>query len=133
MLGEQVGHDKGRVTGRRVLDGDGDVAMEVSFEAMGKLLGVEMQTMGTYQSKMRPDGTFYGTGNGVLMSKTGEMMTWKGHGVGRLTDTGGMMFRGAIYPYSQTPTWKKLNGAALVYEHEVDAQGNTEDKLWEWR
>ncbi len=133
MLGEQVGHEKGKVTMRKVLDAGDDVAVEIAFEAMGKLLGVEMQNMGTYASKMRADGTVYGTGQGVLMSKTGEMGTWKGQGVGRMTDTGGMSFRGAIYIYSQTATWKKLNGSAVVYEHEVDAQGNVEDKLWEWR
>lgn len=133
MLGEQVGHEKGKVTMRKVLDAGDEVAVEIAFEAMGKLLGADMQNMGTYASKMRADGTVFGTGQGVLMSKTGEMATWKGQGVGRMTDTGGMSFRGAIYVYSQTATWKKLNGCAVVYEHEVDAQGNVEDKLWEWR
>lgn len=133
MLGEQIGVDKGKVTGRRVLEGEFGPTVETSFESMGTVLGIESTGMGTYVSTMRQDGTLYGTGQGILMAKNGEKATWKGSGVGVFDDKGGLKFRGAIYYFSDGATLKKLNAVAVVYEHNVDAAGNTEGKIWEWR
>jgi len=31
------------------------------------------------------------------------------------------------------PRWSRLNKAAVVFEYEVDAEGNTHSKYWEWK
>ncbi len=48
MLGDQIGEETGRVTGRRVLPADGGKPVfEISFSASGQLLGNDTQTYGT--------------------------------------------------------------------------------------
>ena len=130
MLGEKIGEARGQVTGRRVLGG---ASVETSFATEGTILGVPMQDMGTYTSEMRDDGTLIGEGNGIVMGANGEMATWSGAGVGRFNEDGSLSFRGAIYYYSKTPTFRKLNGFAAIYEHDVDAAGKATNAVWEWK
>lgn|SRR5690348_16621042 len=133
MLGELVYESAGKRTGRRVISTDGGFKVEVSFEGGGKMLGVDVQEIGTYTSQSRPDGTLFGEGQGVVIGADGSMATWKGMGVGKFTGAGSVAYRGAVYLYSDSPKFNKLNGSALVFEFESDAQGNTRAKDWEWK
>ena len=134
MQGEKIADTSGRVTLRKVLPNPGGAAkMETVFEAHGKVFGVDETEIGTYWSVLRPDGTLYGEGQGVVMGKDGEMATWIGQGVGTLKKDGGVSYRGAIYFQSSTPKWSRLNSVAAVYEFEVDAQGATRAQIWEWK
>lgn len=134
MLGEKVGETSGKVTGQRVLPNPGgSPKMETSFQSSGKLLGVEQTEMGTYWAVLRPDGTLYGEGQGVMMGKDGETATWVGQGVGRFGKAGAVSYRGAIYFQSAHQKWSKLNSVAAIFEYEVDGQGNTRAQLYEWK
>ncbi len=133
MLGEPTGELRGKRTGRRVLSAEQGFKVEVSFEDAGKLLGADVVEIGTYVSKSRPDGTFYGEGQGVVATAQGDGATWVGQGVGRFMPGGGVSFRGAIYFSSASPKFARLNLVATVYEYEVDGQGNTHTKLWDWK
>jgi hypothetical protein len=85
MLGERIGEDIGRVTSQRVLPtAHGAPRMETSFQASGSIYGVQATDTGTYVATMRPDGTLYGEGQGILMGKGGETATWTGQGVGTM-------------------------------------------------
>ena len=134
MLGEKIGEETGRITARRVLPSEGHgPKAEVSFEASGQLLGVETTTMATYVSIIRPDGTIYGEGQGLVMGKDGEAATWVGQGVGRFTGGGAVSYRGAVYYQTASEKWVHLNTMAAIYEYEVDAEGNTQAASWEWK
>ena len=134
MLGEQVGEASGKVTGRRVLSNPGGgPKMETSFEATGRMLGVNVRENGTYWSMLRPDGTLYGEGQGIIMGAGGEAATWVGSGVGNFRSDGGVSFRGAIFYQSAAPAFSRLNKVATVFEYDVDAQGASTAKLWEWK
>jgi hypothetical protein len=133
MLGDKIYEATGRVTARRVLPNPGGPKMETSFEAGGKLLGVDGRETGTYWSVVRPDGTLYGEGQGILMGKGGEVATWIGQGVGTIKTDGGVSYRGAVYYQTSAPAWNRLNTVAAVFEFEVDAQGNSRSQLWEWK
>lgn len=134
MLGEKIGDGTGKVTSRRVLPNSGGAPkMETSFEASGKLLGVDERETGTYWSAVRPDGTVYGEGQGILMGKGGEVASWVGSGVGTIKKDGGVSYRGAIYFQSASAAWLRLNSVAALFEFEVDAQGNSRAQLWEWK
>ena len=117
MLGEQIGTERGKVTNYRISRSDSGPKVEVAFQAAGKILGVDHATLATYVSSMRPDGTVYGEGQGVGTLGRGQAIS----------------YRGAIYYQSQSPEWKRLNGVAAVFEYEVDEQGNTDAKIWEWK
>lgn len=135
MLGEQIGQETGQITGMRVLPGEADgVKVEVSFQASGTLLDVPVNDMGTYVSVSRPDGTLFGDGQGLLMSSDGEMVAWKGQGVGNFTGKGtAVSWRGAIFFQTAAERFARLNGIAGIFEYETDESGKSEDKLFEWK
>lgn len=134
MQGDKLGGESGKVTSQRVLAGSGGgPAMETSFRASGTLLGVKETSTATYSSAMRPDGTVYGEGHGIVMGEDGHMATWIGQGVGTIKKDGAVSYRGAVYYQSSSPGWLRLNNVAAIFEYEVDAQGNTQSQLWEWK
>lgn len=134
MQGEKIGESTGKVTSRRVLPNPGGgPKMETTFEASGKLLGVKETEIGTYSSVVRPDGTVFGEGQGVIMGKGGEVATWVGQGVGTIKKDGAVSYRGAVYYQTPSPAWSRLNSVAAIFEYEVDAHGNSRAQLWEWK
>lgn len=135
MLGEMIGETRGKVTGNRVMPSEGHAPkVETSFQESGKLLGVEITDMGTYFSVVRAVGGLHGEGQGVTMTKDGEMASWKGQGVGRFTGRGSAVsFRGAIYYQTTSAKLARLNNIAVVFEYETDENGNTHGKFWEWK
>lgn len=82
---------------------------------------------------VRPDGTLFGEGQGIVMSNEGEMATWVGQGVGTIKKDGSVSYRGAIYYQTSAIKWARLNSVAVVFEYEVDSQGNTRAQMWEWK
>lgn len=134
MLGEKIAEGKGKVTLQRVLPNPGGPPkMETTFQDTGTLLGLGTQETGTYTAVLRPDGTLFGEGQGIVMSAQGDAASWVGQGVGRLNKDGSTSFRGAIYFQTASPKWERLNSYAGIFEHEVDAQGNTRGTVYEWK
>jgi hypothetical protein len=135
MLGEQIGEETGQITGMRVLPYEGaGPKIEVSLQASGTIVGVHGSDMATYTSVARPDGTSFSEGQGVVVTDEGEVVTWRGQGVGRLTGHGmAATSRGAVYCQTTAERLARLNGIALVFEFEVDESGKTVGKTWEWK
>jgi hypothetical protein len=132
MLGELLGESRGKRTARRVLSTN-PFKVEVSLESSGTLLGTEVNEVITYASEVRPDGSLFGEGQGVTITKDGETATWKGQGVGKIVSGGAVSYRGAIYYSTASPKLARLNTVAAVFEFDADADGNTRGKLWEWK
>ena len=134
MLGERIGEGTGKVTSQRVLPNPGGgPKMETTIQESGSLLGVNTTETATYFAVVRPDGCLFGEGQGIVMSKDGDVATWTGQGVGTLKKDGAVSYRGAFYVQTASPKWARLNSLAVVYEYEVDAQGNTRAQLFEWK
>jgi hypothetical protein len=134
MLGEKIGKMSGKINSQRVLSvAGGGLKMETSFCADGSLLGANVKETGTYSTVVRPDGTLYGEGQGVMILKDGKMATWTGHGVGVTNKDGTASYRGAIYFQTMPPRWSRLNKIGVLFEYEVDAEGNTRSEYWEWK
>lgn len=133
MLGDQIGEARGKRTGRRVLSVEGGFKVEVSFETVGKLLGIDINEIGTYYAASRPDGSLFGEGQGVILGQDGSSASWKGQGVGKFVGGGAVSYRGAVYYSTNSPKLARLNAVAAIFEFEVDAEGNTHSKLWEWK
>lgn len=133
MLGEQVGDERGTVTGVRAVAGDGaGPQIEVSFRAEGTMAGLPVQNVGTYLTRVRPDGLIDGEGQGVLLCSDG-VATWRATGVGRPTGDGlGASWRGAVHLTTTVKELARLNAVALVYEHETSGDGQVQTRLWEW-
>lgn len=137
MLGQLLFESRGRITGQRVLlVENGTPKFEISITGTGIFTGsLEVTETWTYWAIQRPDGTTYGEGIGVIMTKDGrEVATATGRGEGKLVESGKMRYAGALF--YETHSKNKLaflNHLIGVNEYEVDAQGNYEHKLWEWK
>jgi hypothetical protein len=134
-LGQEVGSLSGKVTGTRVLPPtDGKPNVEVSFEADGELNGVQAHVVCSYWVQIRPDGTIYGETDqqGIIVTGDG-VTTYSGAGTGHMTPDGGSVLRGAIYLHNPPGKLDSLAESAVLYEWEVDGQGNTKGTLTEWK
>ena len=107
--------------------------MESSFQASGSILNVEIKDTGTYCTFVRPDSTQYGEGQGVKVTKDGKTATWTGHGVGAMNKDGTANYRGAIYLQIMPVQLSRLNNVAVLFEYQVDAEGNMGSEYWEWK
>ena len=135
MLGEMIGEFLGKITCQKALPSDGpNPKVETSVQMIGNILGEEATIIVTYCSVMRPMGVLYGEANGVIMIKDGDAMTFIGHGVGKFTGHGSATsFRGDNYIQTSSAKFAHLNSVAIVFEFEVDENGNTHAKFWEWK
>jgi len=134
MQGDRIGEESGKVTSQRVLSNPGGgPRMETSLQASGTILGVPHTSRGTYVAAIRPDGHLFGEGQGIVVSKEGDMASWVGQGVGTLGKDGSVSYRGALYYQSSSAKWARLNSVALMFEYDVDPAGNTRAQFWEWK
>ncbi len=134
MLGEKLGEVKGKTIVNRVLSADLEAPkVESSVQATGTLLGVEVSEFDTYTSVQRPGGFLQGEGQGIVMTREGETVTWVGHGIGRFTGPGSISWRGSLIYRTSSERLARLNGMVGLFEYEIDAEGNTAGKVWEWK
>jgi len=131
MLGSQIEEGRGKRTGRRVIATDPHLKVEASVEETMKFLGVEGLGIITYISYTKPDGSLHGEGEGVFASPQGDMMTWKGIGVGRFDEGGSIRYCGSCSFTTTSQKLASLNGVSGVFQWEIDPQGNTHSMIWE--
>jgi hypothetical protein len=132
MLGELFGESTGKRILRRVVSSE-PLTAEVSFEDSGKMLGVNTNGFGTYVAVVHSDGTMFGDGQGVLITQDGEMVTWKASGLGRFKEGGAVSYRVILYYHTNSTKLSRLNQSPGVFEYEVDTEGKTHTKIWEWK
>ena|GEM_PF-156117 len=131
---EKIGSLKGSTTAK-TLSVEGTLPkFEVSAQTSGTLAGVEVTSMATYWAEMQANGTLYGEcpNAGVIMTQDG-VATFRASGTGSFTADGGTTFKGVVYVQTTAPSLSSLNGAALVYNWDVNAEGNATWELWEWK
>jgi hypothetical protein len=137
MLGELLFESKGKITNQRVLSvKNGIPKLEISIAGTGIFTGsLEVTTTWTYWVIQRPDGISYSQGQGVIMTNDGrDLATSTGRTEGKMVESGKMRYVGAIF--YETHSENKLaflNHLVGVNEYEVDALGNYEHRLWEWK
>ena len=101
----------------------------------GTLAGADIfQMIATYSAEMREDGTLLGDcpNSGLLIAADG-VATFSATGIGTFTEDGGATFKGMAYFQTLAPSLASLNGAAVVYNWDVDAEGNAAWELWQWK
>ena len=134
MLGEIIYEQKGKISDYRILDTEGPT-IETTITGTGIINGIEVTDIVTYWSK--PSGedikTFCAEGQAVILTKDGEMATWKGYGIGRYngrnrTDKGSVFFK-----TSTNGKLAFLNNKIGVFEYEADENGNTNGKILGWK
>ena len=133
MLGEKVGTFTGTTTDKVLPAQGGFPTFETSAQTSGKLAGEDVQSKATYSASVQPDGSLYGEcpNAGVVMASDGAA-TFRATGGGQMTADGGAKFRGAVYFQTSAPSLMAVNGTCMVYEWDVDGEGNATWDIWEW-
>ena len=134
MLGDQIGTITCTTTNKPLAAEGALPKFETTAEGAGTLAGAQVQSIATYASQMRADGTLYGEcpNQGVIMAQDG-VATFRATGMGTFTADGGATFRGAVYFESAAPSLASLNGLFGVYHWDVDAEGPATWEIWEWK
>jgi hypothetical protein len=134
MLGNQIGEASGKITNVRVLEYAGARSrVEVTFQGQGKVGNTGITDIGSYWQEIRPGGEIYGEGGPLWMTDDGEMLSWKGFGVGRRNGAGfSASFGCAGTIETSSEQLAHLNGVVAIGEYETDADGNYRWTLWEW-
>jgi hypothetical protein len=98
--------------------------------------GIETTDTVTYWSIPQLEGAYYAEGKGFLMIKkdVNEIATWTGQGIvhysgSKRRDVGSVFCRAA----STTGFLAFLINMVGVFEYEVDENGNSGGKIWEWK
>ncbi|MER5640955.1 hypothetical protein ABT095_28900 [Kitasatospora sp. NPDC002227] len=134
-LGDLIGHEEGQIVVQRVLPGDHGLppTVESSFKATGTLLGVAINDIGTYVGRMRADGTLDGDGQGILMSPTGDSVTWQGRGVGSFGPDGSIRWVGSLTYVSASPAFAGLRGIVGLFEWTTTQDGGASGDIRAWQ
>ena len=134
-LGALVLDETGTVTGIRVLSVDGfGTKLEVCLRTTGKIRGVAETTLWTYSQLIRPDGSIYGEGRGVLTTQNGDVIQLTGHGSGQAPAPGSVTnFRTMLHAHTASAKYADLNTIGLVGNYDVAADVNAVNKCWEWK
>jgi hypothetical protein len=134
MLGDKIGSERGKVTGRRVLPGDDMrfVKLEVSFESEIEIGGVNGQNMGTYVVFERGPGQMYAEGQGIIATMDGAGIIWNGVGVGQMGEDGTIRVAAAIALQTTSENLAHLNHQLTVVEHHAHPDGNIHSDLFGW-
>jgi len=140
MLGDIIYEQKGKISGYRILDVEGPT-IETSITGTGIINGIEVSDIVTYWSKPSSyqssiqdnEKTFDAEGQGVILTKDGEMATWKGYGIERYNGRN-RTDRGSVFFKASNGKLAFLNNKIGVFEYEADDEnGNTNGKIWEWK
>jgi hypothetical protein len=127
--------ERGRVLSTRILSADENGSkIESTIQTKGTLIDEEFTTILTVLSRRDLWGLSRLEGLGVCTTKTRDEIRWKGFGVGWSSGKGAGMvgrFTETWFTNSQKHVW--LNKIIGVEEFEIDEDGNTFDKVWEWK
>ena len=134
MATEKIGSLTGQTTIKTLPANETFPRFETSATGAGTLAGVEVQFMATYSAEIRPNGFLYGEcpNAGVIMTADG-VATFRASGTGSFTEDGGAAFKGIVYFETSAPSLSSLNGAAVVYNWDVDSEGVATGELSEWK
>ena len=67
-----------------------------------------------------------------MTTDQGDTATLVGQGIGRRRGSA-VSWRGTVYYQTASKNLSRLNGIAVIFEYDVDAEGNTQIKGWEWK
>lgn len=135
MLGEYLGELTGKITSRRVLDLTDGPNLEVNVTREGKLKGAEITELLTYSTTRNSDGSWYGHGKGIIMTKDGsDTATFTGAGIGHFTGPAKVKYAGSMFFGLSKGKLGFLNNSVLLFEIDINLETLDDNiKLWEWK
>ncbi len=132
MIGAQIEEGRGKRTGRRVIATEPVMKVEASVEETASFLGVEGLNIITYVSHSKPDGSLEAKARASLPRSRAAASPGKAWASGGFGENGSIHYSGSLSFTTTAQKLAKLNGMCVVFDWEIDAQGNTHSKMWEF-
>lgn len=131
-MGRLLYETHGKSVGMKVLP---DGRIERTFMARGTRDQdrEEYTTTWTITLQLAPDGTVHGELNGFFITASREIVRYVGMGNGLMNADGSMAMRGTVSYLNPTGKYARYSGMTVVWEFEVDKEGNMNNKGWEWK
>jgi hypothetical protein len=129
-LGDIVYECKGKIVTMRVLE-NGNA--EFTAVVGGLFLGEQFSRTFSWDSRFLPDGSGHGEIRGFFNTQSGVMGKYTGNGNGHMLPDGGQVHLGALCYDNPPGKFSELNKMAVVYEVNIDKEGNFMSKGWAWK
>jgi len=139
----------------RVLNVDNLPSVEVSYNGNSTINGSPSQTIGTIVDEMGAEGAVHSNGQAIILTATGQVITYKSQSVGyynpdgSFSDSGIILFSLPFYSSTNTLNsnnnnltnsqssmgtndYSEFNNVLGIYKKTVDPLGNGLTKVWKW-
>ena len=136
-------------TNIKVLSIDPIPTVEVTYTGNSTIGGAPTQTIGTIVDKMNTDGTVSSKGQAIILTASGQVITYRSESIGTynpdgsFSDSGVMVFHLPFKMNSTNSTGLSSNSTDTlytqfdnlfgIYKKTVDPEGNGLTKVWKWR
>jgi hypothetical protein len=148
-IGQPFYVENTKSTSMRVLSVDSLPSVEVSYVGNSTINGSPTQTIGTIVDKMGSEGAVHSKGQAIILTATGQVITYKSESVGyynpdgSFSDSGiiqfGLPFQGSNNSNNATAlselsddSFEEFNNVLGIYKKTVDPLGNGFTKVWKW-
>jgi hypothetical protein len=148
-LGDPFYTENTKSTNTKVIDIDPTPKVEVTYNGNSTIGEMSTQTIGTILDTMNPDGSISSEGKAIILTASGQIITYKSKSIGyynpdgSFSDSGIIIFNvpfkeisidPATSPYNSTDSsYTQFDNLLGIYKKTVDAQGYGLTKVWKWR
>ena len=151
-LGQPFYVENTKSTYMRVLNVDNLPSVEVSYNGNSTINGSPTQTIGTIVDKMGAEGSVHSNGQAIILTATGQVITYKSQSIGyynpdgSFSDSGIILFSLPFYGYTNPNSnnltssqddldengYSEFNNVLGIYKKTVNPSGNGLTKVWKW-
>ena len=148
-IGDPFYTENTKSTNIKVLNIDPIPTVEVTYNGNSSIGGAPTQTIGTTVDKMNTDGTVSSKGQAIILTVSGQVITYRSESIGTynpdgsFSNSGVMVFHLPFKTNSTGSTGISLNSTDTIYtqfdnlfgiyKKTVDPDGNGLTKVWKWR
>ncbi len=149
VIGEPFYTENTKSTNIKVLSIDPIPSVEVTYTGNSTMDGAPTQTIGTIVDKMNADGTVSSKGQAIILTASGQVITYRSESIGTynpdgsFSNSGVMVFHLSLKTNSTSSTGVSSNSTGTnytqfdnlfgIYKKTVDAEGNGLTKVWKWK
>ena len=149
ILGSPFYTENTKSTNIKVSSIDPIPTVEVTYTGNSTIGGAPTQTIGTIVDKMNNDGTVSSKGQAIILTASGQVITYRSESIGNynpdgsFSDSGIMVFHLPFKMNSANSTGLSSNSTDSlytqfdnlfgIYKKTVDPEGNGLTKVWKWR
>jgi hypothetical protein len=136
-------------TNIKVITIDPIPSVEVTYTGNSSIGGAPTQTIGTTVDKMNTDGTVSSKGQAIILTASGQVITYRSESIGNYNPDGSFSNSGVMVfhlPFKTNSTGSagvssnstdtistQFDNLFGIYKKTVDPEGNGLTKVWKWR